>query len=391
MKYVVLVGDGMADEPIAELDDKTPLEVAHCPHMDQLTSQAKVFGLAKTIPDGFEPGSDVGNMSILGYNPDLYYTGRAPIEAASMGIELTETDVALRCNLVKLVEDEGELIMEDYSAGHIETDEAHRLISLLQPVLEDESFQLFPGVSYRHLIKWRHGKRGLRYTPPHNIPGRPIKSFLPAGDGHETLLDLIDRSQEILDGQQANSIWLWGAGVPPHLPTLTERFGITGAVISAVDLVKGLGMYAGLEVIEVEGATGYLDTNYSGKVDATLEALKRHDLVYLHVEAPDETGHEGDFKKKIQAIEDLDSKVVGPLLNGLSEHKEVSILLMPDHPTPVDLRTHTSDPVPFLIYRSNELESNSERVYTEKSAESSGTYRPDAHELMPELLRKLAG
>ena len=389
MKYVVLVGDGMADEPIAELDDKTPLEAAHCPHMDRLAQEAKVFGLAKTIPDGFEPGSDVGNMSILGYNPDLYYTGRAPIEAASMGIELEESDVALRCNLVKLVEEDDALIMEDYSAGHIETDEAHRLISLLQPVLEDESFKFYPGVSYRHLIKWRHGKKGLRYTPPHNIPGRAIKPFLPSGDGHEVLIELMEKSQEVLDGEQANSIWLWGAGVPPDIPTLSERFDISGAVISAVDLVKGLGLYAGLEVINVPGATGYLDTNYRGKVDATLDALQRHDLVYLHIEAPDETGHEGDYEKKVQAIEDLDEKVVGPVLEGLENFDEYSLLLMPDHPTPIHLRTHTSDPVPFVLFRSNEKSSNPAFVYTESAAQNTGVFRPEAHELLPELLRKL--
>lgn len=389
MKYVILVGDGMADEPTAELEDRTLLEAAETPHMDALVAQAEVFGLARTIPDGFEPGSDVGNMSILGYNPDLYYSGRAPIEAASMGIDLEESDVALRCNLVRLNKNVEKWEMEDYSAGHIETSEAHRLIELLKPALESEYFTFHPGVSYRHICVWHGGIDGIRFTPPHNIPGQPIERYLPQGKRSEDLVELIKKSWKILAGQHANSIWLWGAGRAPQMPRLKERFGISGSVISAVDLVKGLGLLAGLEVIEVPGATGYLDTNYQGKVEAALGALDEKDLVYVHVEAPDETGHEGSLEKKLQAIEDFDACVVGPLLQGLAEFDAFSILLMPDHPTPIRTRMHSAEPVPFLISRSPSAveKQHDQSSFSETAAKAAGVFRADAYLLIEELLR----
>ncbi len=391
MKYIILVGDGMADEPLAELGHRTLLEAARTPFMDALTRQAESFGLVRTIPDGFEPGSDVGNMSILGYDPKEYYTGRAPIEAVSLGIDLQPTDVAVRCNLVRLANRGAETIMADYSAGHISSEIAHRLIELLKPHIEDEHFRLFPGVSYRHILLWRGGSDQFKATPPHNIPNQAITPHLPKGDGSKVLLNLIEKSQEILKNEQANSIWLWGAGKRPQFPTLGERFGISGAVISAVDLVRGLGLCAGLKVIHVPGATGYLDTNYQGKVEAALQALDLDDFVYLHMEAPDETGHEGNIQKKLQAIEDFDSKVVGPLLNGLRRFEEYSLLLMPDHPTPVRLRIHTADPVPFLICRSRRLaEISAQKTvaqtrFTEKIASETGHLKPQGHRLIEEL------
>jgi 2,3-bisphosphoglycerate-independent phosphoglycerate mutase len=388
VKYVILVGDGMADEPTPELDNRTLLEAAHTPHMDSLVAQSDLFGLARTIPDGFEPGSDVGNMSILGYNPDLYYTGRAPIEAASMGIELSVDDIALRCNLVLLDKSGDKWLMEDYSAGHIETPEAHRLIELLRPTLENENFKFFPGVSYRHLCVWNLGREGIHFTPPHNISGQAIEHHFPNGEGSELLSELIEESWNILEGQQANSIWLWGAGKPPDIPTLQERFSISGAVISAVDLVKGLGLIAGLKVIDVPGATGYLDTNYQAKVDATFDALAKSDLVYIHVEAPDETGHEGDLSKKLQAIEEFDEKIVGPIIEGLRNLEPYALLLMPDHPTPIRTRAHSADPVPFLIARSGvSVRPNRHLKFSEPAAKESGTYWEDAYLLIDELLK----
>ncbi|MBI1730328.1 cofactor-independent phosphoglycerate mutase [Candidatus Acetothermia bacterium] len=389
MKYVILVSDGMADEPVSELGNRTPLEAARTPNMDALTKQAEVFGLARTIPDGFEPGSDVGNMSIFGYDPKKYYTGRAPIEALSLGIDLIPSDVAVRCNLVKLAVKNGQTIMEDYSAGHISTEKAHELITLLKPALEDESFTLYPGVSYRHILLWRQGEDRFRATPPHNIPGQVIDKHLPSGQGSEVLLGLIEKSQKILKNEQANSIWLWGAGKKPSVPTLQKRFGIQGAVISAVDLIRGLGICAGLEVILVPGATGYLDTNYRGKVEAALRALQKNDFVSLHIEAPDETGHEGSVSKKVLAIEDFDSKVVGPLLAGLKTLPDFSLLLMPDHPTPVSIRTHTADPVPFLIYRKSKSSkiTHAQQRFTESFALKTGILRDEAHHLIEELLQ----
>ncbi len=399
MKYVILVGDGMADEPIPELGGRTPLEVAKTPHMDALTQNASVMGLTKTIPVGFEPGSDVGNMSILGYDPREYFTGRAPIEAASMGIELGPEDVAVRCNLVTLAEHNGQTVMADYSAGHIPTAEAHKLIESLKPHLENERFELYPGASYRHLLIWRGGRSQLedvKLTPPHSIPGRPIEPHLPnGGDGSRVLREFMDRARDLLQSgghpTKANALWCWGAGPKPQMPTLEERFGIIGSVISAVDLVRGLGIYAGLRVIHVPGATGYLDTNYQGKAQAALDALRAgDDLVYVHVEAPDEVSHEGDVRKKIRAIEDFDERVVGPIVEGLRQFDEYAILLMPDHPTPVGRRVHTADPVPFVIVRSRTSETHPGRVYSERAAREAGLYVKEGHRLLEQLIASRA-
>jgi 2,3-bisphosphoglycerate-independent phosphoglycerate mutase len=399
MKYVILIGDGMVDEPLEELNGRTPLEVARTPHMNALAQRAHVMGLAKTIPDGYEPGSDVGNMSILGYDPREYFTGRAPLEAASMGIELGPEDAAVRCNLVTLAEHNGQTVMADYSAGHISTEEARQLIELLKPHLEDERFKLHPGVSYRHLLIWRGGRsrlEGVRLTPPHNIPGQLIEPHLPnGGEGSRVLHEFMDRARDLLQSggrsAKANALWCWGAGPKPQMPMLEERFGLTGSVISAVDLVRGLGIYAGLRVIHVPGATGYLDTNYQGKAQAALDALRvGDDLVYVHVESPDEVSHEGDLQKKIQAIEDFDAKIVGPIVEGLQQSGKYALLLMPDHPTPLKKRVHTPDPVPFVIVRSDAGENDPERVYSERAAREAGLYVKEGHRLLEQLIASRA-
>ncbi len=396
MKYVILIGDGMADEPLEELGGRTPLEAARTPHMDALAQQASEMGLVKTIPQGFEPGSDVANMAILGYDPRKHFTGRAPIEAAAMGVELGPEDVAIRCNLVTLEEHDDQIIMADYSAGHISTEQAHQLIQKLKPIIEEnERFELYPGVSYRHLLVWRGGRsqlEGAQLTPPHDIPGEPVEPHLPKGrKGSSALIELMNRAREVLTSvdhnTQANAIWLWGAGPKPQMPTLGERFGISGSVISAVDLVRGLGVYAGLKVVRVPGATGYLDTNYRGKAEAALGALHRgDDLVYVHVEAPDEVSHEGDLEKKIRAIEDFDRQVVGPIVEGLRKFDEYAVLLMPDHPTPLKKRVHTADPVPFAIVRGGAGERHPERAYSERAACETGIYFDEGHKLLGILL-----
>jgi 2,3-bisphosphoglycerate-independent phosphoglycerate mutase len=364
MKYVILLGDGMSDWPVPQLGDKTPLQAAHTPHMDRLARGGKT-GQAWTIPEGMSTGSDVAALTILGYDTRHLYTGRSPLEAASIGIELQPTDVAFRCNLVVLGEADGQRTMVDFSGGHITTEEASRLIDTLNAELGSDTFRFYPGVSYRHCLVWRQGQLGIKLTPPHDITDRAIAEYLPSGDGAAELQRLMDASQEIFLGHPVNqhrrrqgeapisSIWLWGAGKRPQIPSFREQYGIDGAVISAVDLHKGLAIYAGLEPINVPGATGWLDTNYAGKVDYALKALRSKDFVFLHVEAPDEAGHQGDVKAKVQAIEDFDAKVVGPMLEGLQRQFDAfRVLLLPDHPTPLVLKTHVREPVPIALYGS---------------------------------------
>jgi 2,3-bisphosphoglycerate-independent phosphoglycerate mutase len=364
MKYVILLGDGMSDWPVPELGDKTPLQAAHTPHMDRLARQGKT-GQAWTIPEGMSTGSDVAALTILGYDTRHLYTGRSPLEAASIGIELQPTDVAFRCNLVVLGEADGQQTMVDFSGGHITTEEASQLIDTLNAECGSDTFRFYPGVSYRHCLVWRQGQLGIKLTPPHDITDRAIAEYLPSGDGAAELQRLIDASQEIFRQHPVNrhrrqqgeapisSIWLWGAGKRPQIPRFRDQYGIDGAVISAVDLHKGLAIYAGLEPISVPGATGWLDTNYAGKVDYALKALHSKDFVFLHVEAPDEAGHQGDVKAKVQAIEDFDAKVVGPMLEGLQQQfGDFRVLLLPDHPTPLVLKTHVREPVPIALYGS---------------------------------------
>lgn len=393
MKYVVLIGDGMADEARPELGNKTLLEAAHTPNMDSMVREG-ITGTVYTIPSGMAPGSDVANLSILGYDPVRYYRGRAPLEAASIGVELGPDDVAFRCNLVTLETRAGAAIMEDYSAGHITTAEGATLIAGLQGELGSELIRFYPGKSYRHLTVWKGGPEGLHLTPPHDILSRPVDDYLPKGEGSDQLLGLMRRSQQWLkdhpvnrkrkeEGKKsADSIWLWGSGKAPRMPSFKEKYGLEGAVIAAVDLVMGIARCLKLRTIEVPGATGYLDTNYAGKVDYGLEALKGGvDFLYLHVEAPDETGHEGDLEKKLRAIEDFDRLVVGRMLDGLKGVGEHRVLMLPDHYTPLSIRTHTSDPVPFAMFGAG-LDAEGEESFCEKLTGRSKRVFKDGYKLM---------
>lgn len=361
VKYILVVPDGMGDRPLEELDGKTPMQVARKENMNLLASRGRV-GAVQTIPEGMQPGSDVAAMSLLGYDPRKYYTGRAPIEAVSMQIPLDRSDVAFRCNLVS---SDGET-MVDYSGGHVTTEESTELINLVGRKLGTPNIKFFPGISYRHIMVWNGGSANVETTPPHNITGQPLDGHFPDGDGDEKLKQLMFDSLELLDNhpinrrrrdegkKPANMIWLWGQGKAVDVPNFLSKNGITGSVVAAVDLVKGMGRAAGLEIPTVPGVNGYLDTNYVGKAEYALEALKKHDFVMVHVEAPDEMGHNGDLENKIVAIENIDKMVLGTLLKGLKNVERYRILVVPDHVTPISIKTHASDPVPFMIYSSFE-------------------------------------
>lgn len=397
MKILILLGDGMSDQPIAELGNKTPLQAAQTPNMD-LMAQSGLVGLAHTVPAGLPPCSDVANLSVFGYDPRTCYTGRSPLEALSMGIPLGADDVAFRMNMVTLDPRGGKVYMEDFSAGHISSDESHQLVAALQQELGNERFQFFPGVGYRHLMVWRGGKDGMKAVPPHDISGKQILSHLPAGDGADELIWLMNAAQMVLHTHPvnlarrergdlpANAVWLWGHGKTPQLVPYREKFGLAGAVISAVDLIKGIGVCAGLDVINVAGATGYIDTNYRGKAEAALDALESHDFVYVHVEAPDEASHSGNLQHKIQAIEDFDRLVVGTVLEQAGRFEDLRILCCPDHPTPIALRTHTSDPVPFVVHRPARPAGNGATGYDEVQARETGLLVKEGHHLMEMLL-----
>jgi 2,3-bisphosphoglycerate-independent phosphoglycerate mutase len=397
VKYIILQGDGMADYPIESLGGKTPLEAARTPNMDWL-AQRGVYGLAHVIPEGFPPGSDVGNMSIMGYDPAVYHTGRSPLEAASMGVALGPKDIAFRCNLVTLRGNGAETIMEDFTSGHITTEEASEIIADLGRQLGGDGIEFFPGVSYRHLMVWRNGLEKMTTTPPHDITDQKTAGYMPEGEGADRLLKLMQASHAVLtshpvnqkrranDKRAATTIWLWGQGRAPQLPPLTKRFGITGGVISAVDIIHGLGVYAGLERVEVPGITGFLDTNFVGKGEYGVRALEKHDLVFIHVEATDEAGHMGDVKAKIQALEDFDEKVVGTVLKGMAPRDDYRILLMPDHPTACALKTHVSEPVPFVLYSPQTPRDNGAVGYNEKDAAKTGIVAKQAYRLMESLI-----
>jgi 2,3-bisphosphoglycerate-independent phosphoglycerate mutase len=371
LKFALLVGDGMADNPIAELDNKTPLQYARTPNMDRVAQNGR-SGKVATIPHGLPPGSDVANLALMGYDAKKYYSGRAPFEAASMGVKLAENETAFRCNLVTIQND----IMVDYSAGHIDTKSAHGIITELREKLPSGAFRLYPGISYRHLVVFADFPNGLTCTPPHDILGQDIRSNLPYGPGCELLLDLQKQANAILAQSGANKkriaegnspvtdIWLWGYGHSINLPTLHQRYGLTGSVISAVDLIRGIGVLAGLNNRIVDGATGYLGTNYKGKIAAAQSALSSEDFVFVHVEAPDETSHEGSLQKKIQAIEEFDKEVVGEMLRFQSDTGNLRILVTPDHATPLSLRTHTSQPIPYTMC-GPEIENGPAQSYNE--------------------------
>jgi len=410
MKYVVIVGDGMADYGIEGLGGKTPLMVAKTPQMDWLAQHGEI-GLVRTIPKGFTPGSEIANLSIFGYDPHRYYTGRGPLEAASLGVRLDPKDIAFRCNLVTLQFEGSKILMEDFSAGHISDAEARRIIIDLDREMGTKEIHFYPGVSYRHLMVFQNGAATfsaldqLELTPPHDITGKEITSFLPKvggseGSGGDRILSLMKKSQELLKNHPvnldrgakglrlANSIWLWGQGRSPQMTTLEERFGIEGYVISAVHLLKGIGILAGLKVLEVPGATGYFDTNYDGKAEYALKGLKEKDFVYVHVEAPDEAGHMGDLRLKIEMIETFDEKIVGAILKGLKNFKRYRVLVLPDHPTPLSLRTHAADPVPYVIYSSEKgLRNDSVEGFDEATARKSQVLIEKGFELIERFLR----
>ncbi len=386
-KYIVVLMDGASGWPLEELGGATTLEKAHTPNLDWL-AQHGICGWTRNVPDGMHPGSDVAILSVLGCDPKRFYTGRAPLEAASMGVELVPEDVAFRCNLVR-VEDG---VMKDYSAGHISTEEAREVIELLNEKLSDEEIRFYPGVSYRHLMVWKGGKDSMQCTPPHDITGEPVDDYLPKGDGADRLLELMQASVEILkDHPKCNMIWLWGQGRRPSLPSFEELYGVKGGVISAVDLIRGIGALLGMEVIDVPGITGYIDTNYEGKAEYAIEFLKnKGDFVFIHIEAPDEAGHNRSIEDKIKAIENIDSKIVGKILSWIEDEKvPARVLVLPDHPTPIKLGTHTAEPVPYVMY-SSVLKVRGEGAFNERALEYLKEFTLDeGHRLMSLFMGKV--
>lgn len=400
MKYIIVLGDGMADEPIESLGNKTPLEYANTPVMDKLAKVSEL-GLVNTIPTGMKPGSDTANLSVLGYDPKEYYTGRSPLEALSIGVDMKASDVALRCNIVTLSEEPGnyeDRTIIDHSASEITTEDAKILFDDVVKELQNEQYQFYLGTSYRHCLIWANGEV-VELTPPHDVLGKTIKEFLPI---QEQLLWMQKRSFEILFNHPlnierkkqglnpANSFWFWGAGTKPALSSFEEKYGKKGVMISAVDLLKGIAVGAGMDNITVEGANGGLHTNYQGKAQAAVDALTRedYDFVYIHVEAPDEMGHQGSVERKVKAIENLDQKVIGFVKEKMDEAGvDYRMMILPDHPTPIAVRTHTSDPVPYLLYDCTNLEKRTWH-YNEAEAKISENYIGKGHEAMAHLFSK---
>jgi 2,3-bisphosphoglycerate-independent phosphoglycerate mutase len=397
MKYIVLVGDGMADYPLKQLDNRTPLEVARTPNMDFIAKYGSL-GRVKTIPEDMAPASDVANISILGYDPKKFYTGRGPLEATNLGIELEDDDVVFRCNLITASGD----TLVDYSSGHISSKESEILMKFIDQSLGTNRMRFYPGVSYRHLLLIKRGAEqhleDLKCRPPHDIIGESISKNLPKSDKAEVIIKLMQDSRKILENHEinlvridlkenpANMIWLWGQGKKPNMPSFIEKYGLSGSVISAVDLIKGLGKLLGLEVINVPGATGYYDTDYEGKAKAALRSLEEKDFVFLHVEAPDEAGHNGDLREKITAIERFDQLVVGTILKFFKRKKNFRILVLPDHATPISLKTHSSDIVLFGIFGKDVI-GRGFLSYCEKEANKSDLYFENGYELMNYLIK----
>lgn len=402
MKHIIILGDGMADERIAKLNNKTPLEVANKPYIDLLAKKGNC-GLLHTVPEGFKPGSEIANMCVLGYDVRTEFEGRGSLEAASIGVSIMPGEMAMRCNLICVQDGK----IKNHSAGHISNEEAKELIEYLQAELGNDIFTFHNGISYRHLLVMKGGDKRITCTPPHDVPGTEVNKVLVKADTPEAeetaklLNELTLKSQELLENHPvnlkrkaegkdpANSIWVWSPGYKPSMKTLKEKFGIgSGAVISAVDLIKGIGVYAGLESIEVEGATGLYNTNYEGKAEAAIEALKKNDFVFLHIEASDEAGHEGDVDLKVKTIEYLDSRIVKPIYEEVSKWNEpVSIAILPDHPTPCAIKTHTASAIPFIIYNP-EIEADKVEVYDEFSVKegSFGIIKED--EFIKSFLKK---
>ena len=403
MKYLIILGDGMADEPIASLGNRTCLQAANKPNIDKIAALGR-NGLLDTIPQGFAPGSEIANLSVLGYDLNKVFEGRGSLEAASMGVAIEPGEMVMRCNLICI--ENGKI--KNHSAGHISNEEAHELILYLQKELGSDDVNFFPGVSYRHLFKMKKGNKNLNCTPPHDVPGTPFEDVMILAESFEAentadfLNELTLKSQELLENHpvnlkraaagkdKANSIWLWSPGYKPKMKTLLVTYNLTsGSVISAVDLIKGIGVYAGLKVINVPGATGLYDTNYEGKAQAAIDALRTDDFVYLHIEASDEAGHEGNVELKIKTIEYLDSRVVKPIFDEVSTWNEpVTIAILPDHPTPCIYKTHTNSPVPFVIYKPGEMADNV-MIYDEFEAEKGRYGLLKGNEFMKELIKNL--
>ena len=404
-KYLILIGDGMADWPIASLGNRTPLEAADKPNMDFMAANG-AMGMVQVVPREMYPGSDVSNMSIIGYDPKEVYTGRSPLEAASMGVSLGRDDVAVRCNVVALRNSGADSEMEDFSAGHISTGEAAELLAALQEKVDGQGdglgrlgIRFYPGVSYRHLMVWPGGNDALETTPPHDIHGKKITEYLPRGEGSDLLLSLMELSREVFPDHPVNrkraatgklpgnSIWLWGQGKAPRIPTFREKYGLDGSVVAAVDLIKGIGIYAGLSVVGVPGATGYVDTNFKGKAEYALRELETKDFVLIHVEAPDEAGHNGSAPDKVRAIERIDREMLGPILDRARSGGDLSVLVLPDHPTPVAIRTHSQEPVPFVFYPAPPgMSPATGKRYTEADAKATGQFVEPGTRLIGYLL-----
>jgi len=403
MKHIILVGDGMGDLPLSNLEGRTPLEAANTPVMDHLCKHGELFRL-QTIPPGMHPGSDIANLSLLGYEPQHFYTGRAPLEAASMGITLAEGETAYRCNLVTLEKSaDGSLVMVDFSAGHIPTAESNLLINGLQDELGSDWFHFYPGIGYRHLMTYKKSLPDLETMPPHDYIGQDVSKFWERYMQYPELQLLLESAHKLLANHpvnkqreekgllSANAIWLWGEGKAPTIPTIEEQFGLKGSLISAVDLLKGIGTYGGLDIINVDGATGYLDTNYAGKAAAALKVLSEQDFVFVHVEAPDEAGHQGSVPDKVLAIEDFDSKIIKPIFEGLQSMEgspDFRLVVCMDHFTPISIRTHLDKPVPVLLYDSRQQGPESGLSYSEANGEKSNRLLSSGRDFFNKLLQK---
>ena len=399
MKYVIILGDGMSDEPIEALDGKTPLEVAETPVMDELAAKGEL-GMVQNVPAGMSPGSEIANLSVMGYDPLTDFTGRSPLEALSVGVEMEPDDIIFRCNVVTLTEEEPyeEKTIVDHSSGEISTAEADQLMDAIREAFNNETFQFYTGTSYRHIMVWKHG-RLARLEPPHDHLTQKAGPFLPE---EAVLRDFMVKSFDILNNhpvnlkraaegkRKANSLWYWGAGTKPSLKNFEEKTGLKGAMVSAVDLLKGIAVGAGMKICQVEGATGSIDTNYEGKAQAAIDSLLKDgcDFAYIHVEAPDEMGHQGELNHKIQSIADLDRRLIGPVKQALEEAGEdFRMLVLPDHPTPLRIRTHSSDPVPYVLYDSTRQQRKIAH-YTEAEARATGIFEPQGCRLMEKFLYK---
>jgi 2,3-bisphosphoglycerate-independent phosphoglycerate mutase len=402
MKYIVVLYDGMADYPVPKFDGKTPMEMAKKPNLDRLARNGEV-GLVKTVAEGLKPGSDIANMSVLGYNPKECYTGRSPLEAVSIGVNMADTDIIFRCNLVTLSDEEDyeAKTMVDYSAGDISTADATEIIKSVQEHFGNDIFSFYAGVAYRHCLVWKNGTLNLgSMTPPHDISGRVIGEYLSKSENAEKLIGMMKKSYDFLmehpvnkrriaEGKRpANSIWLWGEGTKPSLPNFKAKYGVDGSIISAVDLLKGIAKCANMAAPDVDGATGYIDTNFDGKADCAIEELKSKDFVYIHLEAPDECGHRNEPDNKVKAIEIIDEKILGKILPALEEYDDYKIMVLPDHPTPIVTMTHASDPVPYMIYRKSTAKDNGIESFTEINAKNTGNYIDIGYTLMDKFINE---